>query len=147
MRWNKTETDGLAWTSQGDTCHFFGACEQILIEPFSLFSLCWVFVAAHRLSLVVTVGGHSRVAERASLCGGLLLQSSGPGYAGSRAQAQQLWCTSLAAPQHADSSRTRDRTCVPCIGRWILYHWTTKEVLDISKFSEICTFFSVMVSE
>ena len=26
------------------------------------------------------------------------------------------------------SSWTRGRTCVPCIGRWILYHWTTKEV-------------------
>ena len=23
---------------------------------------------------------------------------------------------------------TRDRTCVPCIDRWILYHWTTSEV-------------------
>ena len=23
---------------------------------------------------------------------------------------------------------TRDRTCIPCIGRWILYHWTTREV-------------------
>ena len=34
----------------------------------------------------------------------------------------------LAAPWHVESSQTRDRTCVPCIGRWILYHWTTKEV-------------------
>ena len=23
---------------------------------------------------------------------------------------------------------TRDRTCIPCIARWILNHWTTKEV-------------------
>ena len=26
------------------------------------------------------------------------------------------------------SSLTRDGTCVPCIGRQILYHWTTREV-------------------
>ena len=26
------------------------------------------------------------------------------------------------------SSQTRDRTRVPCVGRWILNHWTTKEV-------------------
>ena len=25
------------------------------------------------------------------------------------------------------SSPTRDRTCVPCIGRWVLNHWTTRE--------------------
>ena len=29
------------------------------------------------------------------------------------------------------SSQTRDRTVVPCIGRWILKHWTTKEVPSI----------------
>ena len=26
------------------------------------------------------------------------------------------------------SSSTRDRTHIPCIGRWILYHWITREV-------------------
>ena len=26
------------------------------------------------------------------------------------------------------NSPTRDRTHVPCVGRWILYHWTTREV-------------------
>ena len=26
------------------------------------------------------------------------------------------------------SSWTRDQTCVPCIGRWILYHWATSVV-------------------
>ena len=28
-------------------------------------------------------------------------------------------------------SPTRDRTRIPCIGRWILCHWTTREVLGI----------------
>ena len=34
----------------------------------------------------------------------------------------------LVAPQHVESSWTRDRTCVPCIGRRILIHCTTREV-------------------
>ena len=39
-----------------------------------------------------------------------------------------LWCTGLVVPRHVGSSQTRDRTCVPCIGRRILNHWTTREV-------------------
>ena len=37
-------------------------------------------------------------------------------------------CTGLVAPPHVESSRTRDWTCVPCIGRWIPIHCTTREV-------------------
>ena len=33
----------------------------------------------------------------------------------------------LVAQQHVGSSRTRDGTCVPCIGRLILNHWSTRE--------------------
>ena len=44
---------------------------------------------------------------------------------------QQLWHTSLAVLRHVGSSRTRDRTHVPCIGRWILNHCATREVLKI----------------
>ena len=35
----------------------------------------------------------------------------------------------LVAPQNVKSSWTRDQPCVPCIGRWILSHWTNREVL------------------
>ena len=49
--------------------------------------------------------------------------------AGSRAQALELWCIGLAAPRHVGSSRTRARTHVPCIGRQILNHCATREVL------------------
>ena len=45
---------------------------------------------------------------------------------GSGAQAQQLWRAGLVAPWHVGSSRTRDRTRVPCIGRRILNHCTTR---------------------
>ena len=32
------------------------------------------------------------------------------------------WRSGLAAPRYVRSSQTRDRTCVSCISRWILYH-------------------------
>ena len=51
---------------------------------------------------------------------------------GSRAQAQQLWRTGLVAPWHVGSSQTRARTRVPCIGRRILNHCTTREALQLS---------------
>ena len=47
-------------------------------------------------------------------------------------QAQQLWPKGLVALRHVGSSQTRDQTCVPCIGRWILNHWMTREVLQWS---------------
>ena len=50
---------------------------------------------------------------------------------GSRAQAQQLWHSSLVAPRHVGSSRTRARTRVPHIGRRILNYCTTREVSQI----------------
>ena len=49
---------------------------------------------------------------------GLLSRSSG---------AQYLWCMSSPALQHVGSSGARNRTCVPCLGRRILNHWTTRE--------------------
>ena len=38
------------------------------------------------------------------------------------------WHTGLVACWHVGSSQTRGRTCVPCIGRWVLNHRTTREV-------------------
>ena len=32
---------------------------------------------------------------------------------------------------HVESSQTRDQTHVPCIGRWILKYWATREVPDL----------------
>ena len=57
--------------------------------------------------------------------------------AGSRAQAQQLWCTGPAAPRHVGSSRTRAWTNVPCIGRRALNHCTTREALYAKEFEKI----------
>ena len=34
----------------------------------------------------------------------------------------------VAIPFSRGSSQPRDQTCVSCTGRWILYHWATREV-------------------
>ena len=44
------------------------------------------------------------------------------------AWSQLVWLMGLIAPGNLGSSWTRDRTCVPCTGRWILLHWTTRDV-------------------
>ena len=117
---------------------------NLFIYLFIYFWLCWVFVAAHRLSLVEASGSYSSLWRAGfSLRWLLLLRSTGSrrtGFsswgrrasivvacelqqlwlAGSRAQAQQLSHTDLVAPRHVGSSWTRARTCVPCLGRQIL---------------------------
>ena len=111
---------------------------------FIYFWLHWVFLAAHRLSLVAVSGGYSFLrCAGFSLPWPLLLRSMGStcaGFsscvmwtqqlwlAGSRAQAQQLWRMGLVAPRYVGSSWTRARTRVPCIGRQILNHCATGEV-------------------
>ena len=70
--------------------HSFFTLKNLL----TYFWLCWVFIAAHRLQQLQLPG--------------------------SRAQAQQFWCTGLAAPHHVGSSQTRDQTQVPRIGMQIL---------------------------
>ena len=99
---------------------------------FIYFWLRWVFAALRRLSLVAASWDYSSLQ-----CLGfswrwlLLLQSTGSrraGFSSCGTQAQQFWRTGLVALRHAGSSRTRDRTCVPCIGRRILNHCTTREV-------------------
>ena len=49
---------------------------------------------------------------------------------GSTVGTQQLWHMDLVAPRYVESFQTRDLTHVPCIGRWILIHYTTREILQ-----------------
>ena len=44
--------------------------------------------------------------------------------------AQYLSFAGLVAPQHVRSSQTKDWTGIPCIARWILNHWTTREATE-----------------
>ena len=41
------------------------------------------------------------------------------------------------AARHVGSSQTREPTCVPCIGRRILNHCATREVLDQARYLQI----------
>ena len=93
------------------------------------FWLHWVFVASHRPSLIAVSGGYALVVvgdkNRGFLLQWLLLLQS----TSSRVhKLQKLRYMGLAAPQHVESSQTRDQTCVPCTSRWISYQWTTREV-------------------
>ena len=66
-------------------------------------------------------------------------------------QAQQLWHMGLVAPRRVGcqfphgvwdlSSLTRDQTCVPCTGRQIFNHWTTRKSSRLVRFfgAEICS--------
>ena len=69
---------------------------------------CTATVPVSRLSLVVASG--------------LLIVAASPvaEHGPQGTWAQQFWHTGLAVSWHVDSSWTRDRTRVPCIGRWIL---------------------------
>ena len=131
--------------------HYDKSLYFFLINLFYLFIyfwLRWAFVAARGLPLVAASGGYSSL-----WCMGFslrwlpLLWSTGSRRAGfsrygtraqqlwlvgSRAQAQQLWRMGLVAPRHVGSSWTRARTRVPCIGRRILNHCTTRKVPSLS---------------
>ena len=123
----------------GPTILFFFKAEGVLLFLFIYlciyFWLCWVFVAARGLSLVAVSGGYSSLrCAGFSLLWLLLLRSTGSRRAGfsscgSRAlECRLMWHMGFAAPRHVGSSRTRDRTCVSCIGRWILNHCTAREI-------------------
>ena len=107
--------------------------------------LHWVFVAAGGLSPVVEKGVRLSCSAWASPCGGLscckaqalgawasVIATSRLSSCSSRALERGLssfddWVT----PLHlVGSSQTRDRTHVPCIGRWFLNHWIPREVLE-----------------
>ena len=77
--------------------------------------LCWIFVALCGLSLVAVSWNYSALCcSGFSLWWLLLLRRTG-----SRAWVQEMRRIGLVAPWHVESSRTRDRTHVPCTGRFL----------------------------
>ena len=83
---------------------------SVTFKKVLIFGVCWVFTAAHVLSLV---------AVRGLLIGWPLLL-----------QLESAWALLVVAPRHMGSSWTRDQTHVSCMGKWIPNHWTTREVLE-----------------
>ena len=90
------------------------------LDLFIYFWLLWVFTAAHGFSLVVAGGGCSLVV----VCRLLLLQSMSSRCVGSVVVAHRLCWSKICG-----IFPTRDWAHVPCSGRWILNHWTTREAL------------------
>ena len=80
------------------------------IYLYLFFCLHWDFVAAPGLSLVVASEGYFLAAVL-----------------GLSVAVASLVDRGFVALRHVRSSQTMDRTCVPCIGRQILNHWTTRE--------------------
>ena len=111
--------DACFWDTSGGMCcirvdfHFICFSKPFKIHSFIYFWLCWVFVAAHGLSLALESGGYSSCGEQASVVGECGLRSCG------------AW---VVAPVRVASSRTRDQTRVSWVGRQILTHCTMGEV-------------------
>ena len=84
--------------------------------------LHWVFRAVCRLSLVAASSSYSldTVLRLLTAVASHVAEPLGP--VGTVVVAH--W---LSFPWHVKSSRTRERTCVPFTGRWVLNHWTTRE--------------------
>ena len=131
-------------------CDFLRSILHVFIFLFSkrkfnsltYFWLCWVFIAVRAFSLVVVSKGPSLVmvcgllTAVASLIAEHRLQACGLQWLRHMdsvgiwsTQAEQLWYTGLVAQWHVRSSQLRDWTHVSCIGRKILYHWTSRETL------------------
>ena len=145
LRYQKTETNTVP--SAQSHSHFnlyicinnfiylliFGCTEPLLLGTDFLSpqqvgaTLLWGVQASHR-------GGFSWGGAWAlgctgfSSCGRKVQQLQLPCYG---AQARQVWHTDSAVLQRVESSWTRGQTRGPCIGKWILTHWTTKEVPHI----------------
>ena len=83
--------------------------------------LRWVCVAACRLSLAAASQGYPLVA----LCRLLSFSLQWPPF--SWASVSGAW-VQLLPPSGLVASQTRDWTCVPCMCRQTLNHWTTREV-------------------
>ena len=105
---------------------------KLFIYFYFVFWLHQVVVALQGLSLVVASGVYSSDSAWTphcsgfSCCGARLLPI---GLSSCSIWAQYLWCRGWASPWHVGSFQTRDWNCVPCIGRWIPIHCTTREGL------------------
>ena len=85
----------------------------LLLTALRLRSFVWVFSSCSDCGATLLCG------MWASHCSGLSCYRA---WALGTWVSVQLWLAGLVAPWHVRSSQTRDRTCVPCIGRWVPIH-------------------------
>ena len=89
-------------------------------------SLQWVGFSLWRLLLLWCTG--SRVWVLESIVASCGLSGCSSSALGHRLSSCGAWAF---APKHVGSSWTKDWTPVSCVGRQILYHWTTREALEL----------------
>ena len=116
-------------------CSFFYFLPRCVCTQ--VFSSCGkqglLFVKVHGLLIAI-----------ASRCGAQALGHVG--FSSCSTWAHQYMYMGIVAPKHVVFSRTRDWTCVPCIGRQILNHWTTREVPALSLLSlQVCKPHDVLI--
>ena len=97
-------------------------------KVFIYFWLRWVFVDAHRLSLVAENRG----------CYSGVKQAQG-------VRAPWSGCMGSVALRHVESSWIRAQTRVPCIGGQILTHWTTREAFMLLFLSQMLSSDSTLI--
>ena len=137
----------LKWVIKRLDLHqFFKRFTYLFFKRFIYFWLRWVIIAARGISLKCCSWGYSWLrCPGFSLQWLLFLGSTGSRlgpqqlqykdsescFKGSWALAQLLWHRGLVVPRHLGSSKTRDWTHFPCIGRLIRNHWITREALAL----------------
>ena len=120
--WGRGGTLGSVGTAAVLFCPFTNKQKEYLFLAVLTLCCCAGFSPVAGCGLLLLLSPGSRVS------GLQWLQHVGSGAPlGSRAQAHSCGAQGLADLWHVGSSRTRDETCVSCIGRQILYHWATRE--------------------
>ena len=95
----------------------------------SLHRSSWAFSSCSEQGLLSSCGARASHCAGSSGCRAQALEYESFHSCGT--WAQQLWRAGTVALRHIGSSWTRDRTHVPCIDRWILNHWTAKNVPEM----------------
>ena len=113
------------WQDQ-NLVSFFQVFIYLFLVLLGLCCCTWTFlVAASRGISSLQCTGFSL--SSVSCCGAQTLSTWAPVVAACRCSS--YGARALATLQYFESSLTRDQTCVPCIGRQILIHCATREVL------------------
>ena len=89
-------------------------------------AVCWLLIAVASLVKLLGAGATVIAAHGLSSCGSRALKRVAPAvvHTGSVVVGQQA----LVAPQHVESTSIKDQTHIPCIGRQMSIHCTTREV-------------------
>ena len=98
---------------------------HVFLAALGLRCCAWAFLSCCEQALLSSCGVQASHCSSFSFCRARTLGYERFGHCST--QAKESCCTGLSALRHVGSSQTRDRTYVPCIGRWILNQWTTRE--------------------